>query len=72
MLNGHAEYFIGVDKDASKNLNDGNSVALLKAMNIIGSEYVIYDQRFCSTRPQNKEQLGAILYVNLRKFLAHP
>ncbi|UJR11532.1 hypothetical protein I4U23_015713 [Adineta vaga] len=61
-LNGHSEYIIGIDENISKTLTDGNSVALLKGMNIIGSEYVLYDQRFCSTNPQNKEQLAAIVY----------
>ena len=63
-LNGHSEYFIGVDENLTKNLNDGNSIALMKAMNMMGSEYILYDQRFCSTHPENKEQLAAILYVS--------
>ncbi|CAF2805221.1 unnamed protein product [Rotaria sp. Silwood2] len=63
-IGGHAEYFIGIDfENPSKNLNDGNSLATLKGINIMGSEYVLYDHQNSSTNEHNKHQSAAIIYA---------
>ncbi|CAF1112030.1 unnamed protein product [Rotaria sordida] len=62
-IGGHAEYFIGIDSEnPSKTLNDDNSLAALKGINITGSEYIIYDHQNSSTDQRNKQQSGAIIY----------
>ncbi|CAF3809436.1 unnamed protein product [Rotaria sordida] len=63
-IGGHAEYFIGIDSEnPSKTLNDDNSLAALKGINITGSEYIIYDHQNSSTDQRNKQQSGAIIYA---------
>ncbi|CAF3791085.1 unnamed protein product [Rotaria sp. Silwood1] len=62
-MSGHAEYFIGIDfENSSKNLNDENSLATLKGLNMTGSEYVLYDHQNSSTNDRNKQQSVAIIY----------
>ncbi|CAF4914165.1 unnamed protein product [Rotaria sp. Silwood1] len=53
-IDGHSEYFIGNDEKSLKNLNDENSIAKLKGINLTGTEYVFYNQ--------NNQQSVAIIY----------
>ncbi|CAF1141734.1 unnamed protein product [Rotaria sordida] len=55
-IDGHSEYFIGNDEKSLKNLNDENSIAKLKGINITSTEYVLYNQ--------NNQQSVAVIYVS--------
>lgn len=65
-ITGHSEYYIGTNpENPSKNLNEENSLAKLKGINIKGSEYILYDQQNSSNKDN---QSAAIIYVNHQKY----
>ncbi|CAF1200591.1 unnamed protein product [Adineta ricciae] len=43
-LGGHSEYLIGNDEKSAKDITNENAIARLKCMNIIDTEYILYDQ----------------------------
>lgn len=67
-IGGHAEFFIGTDANASKNLNEENSIAKLRGINIAGSEYVLYHHQH-SHNEQMKQQSMGIAYVSYLLFV---
>ncbi|CAF1592432.1 unnamed protein product [Rotaria sp. Silwood1] len=58
----HLEYFIGTNAETAKHLNDENSIAKLRGINISGTEYILYDHQNTPSNEQNKQQSAAILY----------
>jgi hypothetical protein len=60
-MGGHSEYFIGTNADTVKNLNDENSIAKLRGINITSTEYILYDYQHTHS---NKQQSAAIIYVS--------
>jgi hypothetical protein len=60
-IGGHSEYFIGTHTEDPSNLNDENSIAKLGGINIIGTEYILYDHQNSSNDPK---QSAAIIYVS--------
>lgn len=63
-ITGNIEYFIGTDlSNAPRNLTEENSAVKLRSTNIMGSEYILYDQK-SSNNDSTKAQLLGIVYVS--------